>query len=529
MGTFENKSGGHRSPFDQQTPTPSPRVTLDTEQSQTRRILPISQQPTSFPMDTLGNISVGERIRKERLKCGWSQQELAKRIGASKLSVHNWENGVIPQPLYQRQLAELFKKTIEELFTPNEILEISKQELEKPKYITLQHLPFIGRDEDILKILDKLQNEQFVAITGTIGVGKSELAKQVVKEAIRRRLFPSVKIIYLQDKSTEDALSEIESVLLQLPPNSLVVLDNCEHLRDFKEAINRLRMEHTQFYILATSRVEMTRSDYPIKSLKPDDAVQLFLKAADMIGKTPTDNDTPKVEELCTTLLYGLPLALLLAAGLLEPYPFDRVYIRAKEENSLIEAENYFSEEKRHQKTLKALYEEHYQSLGEDEQQGQQLQALFRRLAIFVAPCRIKAVKAVCSINNDLPEKEEKLQYLLEMLARHFLITYDYENGWIAIMHNILRVFARLKLKENNEASEVIRKFIDYYRSLVTDYMDRQFNKEELEITVYLESINGSFENILYACKLDSFSVFQFIESKVKNILGEEAYIQDQM
>jgi hypothetical protein len=183
---------------------------------------------------------------------------------------------------------------------------------------------------------------------------------------------------------------------------------------------------------------------------------------------------------------------------------------------------------------VKRRTEEHYQSLGEvkqegeDEQQGQQLQALFRRLAIFVAPCRIKAVQEVCVINNDLLEQEEKLQYLLEMLARHFLITYDYENGWIAILHNLLRRFAKRKLqkkeKEENEKEhfEVQRKFMDYYKSLVIDYMDQQFNKEELEITKYLESSNGSFENILYTCKLHCFFAFPDIERRVKKILDEE-------
>lgn len=392
----------------------------------------------------------------------------------------------------------------------NLIFTLINEKIIKQIYTTSQNLPFIGRNDDLEKILAKLQNEQFVAITGTVGVGKSELAKQVVKAAIRRGLFRSVKIIYLQDKSTEDALAEIDRVLLQLPPNSLVLLDNCDYLKDFTKEIDRLRIEHPQLYILATSRVKMPNSDYPITSLKTDDAVQLFKAAAKKIGKPPTKNDDPKVEELCTTLLYGLPLALLLAAGLLEPYRFDEVYIKAKEENSLIKEKNYFSPEERHQKTLKALYEEHYQSLGKGEQQRQQLQALFRRLAIFEGPCRIKAVQAVCIINNDLPEEEKELQYLLIILARHFLITYD--DGWIAIMHNLLRIYAILELKDKpEEASEVLRKLINYFRSLVAEYIDQQFNKVELEIIVYMESLNGAYENIKYAYKVNCLSAFPYI------------------
>src|SRR5207248_4249816 len=130
---------------------------------------------------------------------------------------------------------------------------------------------------------------------------------------------------------------------------------------------------------------------------------------------------------------------LLLAAGLLKYDPFNEVYIWTKE-NSLLNAKISFPEDERHQTTLQVLVERHYQKLGEDEPEEkiteakQQLQALFRRLAIFVAPCSIKAVKSVCIIKNDLPEQERQLRILLGRLADHYLITYEREgeNEWIA-------------------------------------------------------------------------------------------------
>src|SRR6266567_4219829 len=147
----------------------------------------------------------------------------------------------------------------------------------------------------IQKILDELkdekQRERFVVISGTVGVGKSELAYQVAEEVKRLRLFPSVKIIYLENKtSLEGALKDIHKELQQLPPNTLLVLDNCEHLKGLTGELSKLRKEHRQLTILATSSVEMTGSDHRIEPLETNDATQLFLEAAKKVGKNFTPN-----------------------------------------------------------------------------------------------------------------------------------------------------------------------------------------------------------------------------------------------
>jgi transcriptional regulator with XRE-family HTH domain len=532
------------------------------------------QKIEAYTVGTLDN--AGERLRRFRQERGLSQKDLADSINTSTRNIHNWENNKNkPHPHYRGSLARTFGVPINEIYPPqdeerrpvkkkrtpkfsyNEISGISKiaefkeiQKPEKPEYRTLQHLPFIGRDDDIQKILNRLQKEQFIAITGTIGVGKSELAYQVVKEAKRTRLFAdkAARIISLANetstegavKGIKDAIEDIDKEFQRLNllnTRILLVLDTCEHLKGLKEELYKLIKEHPQqLTILATSSVAMTLSDHRIKSLKTNEAKQLFLEAAKKIGKNSpsSEMDDQKVEELCIHLLDGLPLALLLAAGLLIYDPFNKVYQWAKE-NSLLDAKNLFSEDERHKTTLRVLFERHDQLLGEDKQDGQQLQALFRRLAIFVAPCSVKAVQAVCIIKNDLPEQEQQLRNLLRNLANHYLITYEndtYENEWIAIRHNILRIFAMLKLKENKEeASEVLRKFIDYYESLVVVYIDKQSNNEELEITEFLKSSHERLENILHTYKLKSSSIFSFIESGVKYILGQEKYelVHDQL
>jgi transcriptional regulator with XRE-family HTH domain len=63
-------------------------------------------------------------LRNERLLRGWSQQDLADRLGATAVTVSRWECGVQqPGPALRRKLCLLFGKSEDELGLSSYVLE----------------------------------------------------------------------------------------------------------------------------------------------------------------------------------------------------------------------------------------------------------------------------------------------------------------------------------------------------------------------------------------------------------------------
>src|SRR5947209_14275959 len=70
-------------------------------------------------------------------------------------------------------------------------------ELDRPRYYTRYGIPLIGRERDLEEIFSKLQYKRLLTLSGLPGVGKTELARQVGKEAKARRYFAHVYFISL--------------------------------------------------------------------------------------------------------------------------------------------------------------------------------------------------------------------------------------------------------------------------------------------------------------------------------------------
>lgn len=59
------------------------------------------------------------RVRELRTEKGWTQSELAERLDVSRQTIHAIENGIYDPSLpLAFSIAKLFRKSIEEIFTP---------------------------------------------------------------------------------------------------------------------------------------------------------------------------------------------------------------------------------------------------------------------------------------------------------------------------------------------------------------------------------------------------------------------------
>lgn len=71
----------------------------------------------------------GEKIQTLRNQNKWTQEQLAKKLYVSRTAVSKWESGKgYPNIDSLKDIAKLFNKTIDELLSSEEIIDIAKEE-----------------------------------------------------------------------------------------------------------------------------------------------------------------------------------------------------------------------------------------------------------------------------------------------------------------------------------------------------------------------------------------------------------------
>jgi len=61
--------------------------------------------------------ALGNRLKERRTELGWTQAELAERVGVSRKTVNTVENGVfVPSTLLALKLAAVLERPVEQLF-----------------------------------------------------------------------------------------------------------------------------------------------------------------------------------------------------------------------------------------------------------------------------------------------------------------------------------------------------------------------------------------------------------------------------
>ncbi len=297
------------------------------------------------------------RKRSRRLKCereqrGWTQSELAERVGTTQVNISRWEKGItVPGPYYRQKLGEIFGKSIQEL---DLIPEYSEELLASPAppLLPLWNVPyrrnafFTGREEILVRLHTLFGDNnagalpQPLAISGLGGIGKTQIA---VEYAYRYR--DHYQAIFWLTASNRDALSAdfaMLAVLLDLPEQHeqeqdrvvrsvkswltththwLLILDNVDNL----EMIVNFLPLHRAGDVLLTTQLQAfgtIAQCIEVEKMSQDEGVMFLLRRTKSItseaspDQTMNECMTPAAEIVAA--LDGLPLALDQAGAYIE-------------------------------------------------------------------------------------------------------------------------------------------------------------------------------------------------------------------
>jgi predicted ATPase/DNA-binding SARP family transcriptional activator len=185
----------------------------------------------------------------------------------------------------------------------------------------------IGRADDASAVGALLRDERLVTLSGLGGVGKTSLAHELSMEWAEKRYVIDLAAIDapervgeavargLQISAGPDPGAAIAGWASTTPP-CLVVLDNCEHVRDEARGVADIVLSNgSGATILATSRIPLghaIEAVFHVQPLARDDAMSLYRARADRRRGSCDDRET--VDRLCQALS-DLPLAIELAAA----------------------------------------------------------------------------------------------------------------------------------------------------------------------------------------------------------------------
>lgn len=388
--------------------------------------------------------SFGILLRSHRLAASMTQEMLAARAGISKRTVRALEHGAHrPYRETARRLAAALGLTGAERETlltaadsaprrPNEALSGGTEYLQsletRLRRPTLRQKPplalneFIGRPT-VDRVADLLQRARLLTITGPGGVGKTRLAQEVAT-SLESRFDDGVwflELAALPDPALvphaaaelfgiiqPSGLGLLETLVDTLRGRTvLLVLDNCEHLRDAcaQLAVALLRA-CPYLQILATSRnllgapgerrfplspLELPSLDPlpPPEELAACDSVRFFVEhaAAAQPEFVLSEANAEPVARICAWL-DGLPLALELAAARVPSLGVQVLADRLHKRFVLLQASG--TSAPTHHRTLRAMVDWDYVMLPQSER------VLWLRLAVFAGWFTLEDTEGTC-------------------------------------------------------------------------------------------------------------------------------------
>jgi predicted ATPase/DNA-binding CsgD family transcriptional regulator len=362
----------------------------------------------------------------------------------------------------------------------------------QPGNLPAEATSFVGRRVWLAQVRQKLSASRLVTLVGPGGVGKTRLAIRAASD-VARGFRHGAWLVELADVRDPALLGDALMAALGLRDQAraephvllrsflhdkelLLVLDNCEHLLDgVAELVAGLVRSAPGVRILATSREPLSspgehlipipplelppplpadpRAVPPLAQLRRNEAVTLFVDRAAASGPfelTPANGAA--VAELCRRL-DGLPLAIELAAVRTRVLSVEQILARLSDRFSLLTGGSRAALP-RHQ-TLHTTMEWSHDLLSERERTH------LCRLCVFAGHFTLEDVEGVCATDNT--PAADTLDVLSSLVDKSLVVKELAKSVACYRLHETVREFARLKLREAGEEDAVERRCVEYY------------------------------------------------------------------
>ena len=323
----------------------------------------------------------------------------------------------------------------------------------------------VGRDLEVDDVADLVRSHRLVTLTGVGGVGKTRLAIEVGAE-LAGEFDDGVWIVELAGVGDPSAVPAALAKVLGITPQGdvplidtvadtvagqrmLLVVDNCEHLRDpVATAIEVIlgRTGHTK--VLATSREAVGIPGESVTTVSPlatdggvtSDAVTLFVERA-RSARHDFELQDPQtavaVTEICETV-DGLPLGIELAAARMAAMSAIEVRDRLADRFRLLERGAPGPER---QLTLRHAVEWSYDLLTEDER------ALLRTASVFSGGFDLASI---CALVADADEIDV-LRHLDSLVRKSLVVANHSATTTRYGLYETIRQFAEDRLADAGE------------------------------------------------------------------------------
>jgi non-specific serine/threonine protein kinase len=362
-------------------------------------------------------------------------------------------------------------------------------------------LPLVGRTDELSRIEELIAGDgaRLVTLTGPGGVGKTFLAQHAA--AALEPLLPDgivfvalgsldspadvlpavARSIGLRESGARTLEAQLGAALADR--DTLLVLDNFEHVTDAAASISALLAACPRLRVLATSRSSLRiagEHEVPVPPLALDESVELLVERARAVapGFELSGENEAAVIELCRRL-DGLPLAIELAAARARLLSPAEILERAASPLAFLTSGRRDAPER--QRTLRATIDWSYALLDERERSA------FRGLAVFARGCTLEAAARVADADVDT----------LDSLVDKSLLRRSAAAGTTrVILLETIREFAQDELVETGEWRERTDLHASYFLALAQTLEPELSSPRAFGA---LERIDAEYDNLLAA------------------------------